>query len=419
MAFRLYKRQQDGIKRPIYHNGRDRAASARVLAGAARGKPARRAALLQARSAIPSGKAQVHHFALDDQLYKEPQAFCQTHQATPFVVLLAAFRATHYRLTGVDDATIATPIHSNTNLLCVRTTVELEDSFHALVQRVQQTNSAASSNQDVAFQKIVSELRPGAADRSRLDGAATEIFGRGLKTPEALVSTLPLTQGLSALADMGLTDVAGTDYLRDSSVVELFRREVSLSPSAVTVKNAYSSSQLTYAELERQSDQLAPETMVAVLAPRSCETIVALLAILKANLAYLPLDVNVPVGPLESILSAREAVRSCMLTPALLKQCLASAPSALSSLELLFAAGDRLDPRDAAQAKGIIEGDLVNGYGPTENTTFSAIYKVPANQKCVNGMPIAVAISNSGAFIMDPQQRLVPPGVMGRAGGAC
>ncbi|KAK4863414.1 hypothetical protein LT330_002192 [Penicillium expansum] len=573
------------------------------------------------RPAISSGKAQVHHFALDDQLYQELQAFCQTHQATPFVVLLAAFRATHYRFTGVEDATIGTPIPSNTNLLCVRTTVEPEDSFYALVQRVQQTNSAASSNQDVAFQKIVSELRPSAADQSRtplvqtifavhspedansprLDGVTvatskfdiefhliqeaqrmsghiifsddlfeassirsvesvfTEVLSRGLKTPEALVSTLPLTQGLSALADMGLTDVARTDYPRDSSVVELFRRQVSLNPDVVAVKNAYSSSQLTYVELDRQSDQLAhwlvqrglaPETMVAVLAPRSCETIVALLAILKANLAYLPLDVNVPVGRLESILSAvqgdklvllgtgvtppalqlkdvsfryiaqvldeqgqlfagtlptptasslayvmftsgstgkpkgvqvehrgivrlvretnvasktqssgniahvanlafdaatweiyaallnggtlvcidyltvvdpvtlgqvlqREAVRSCMLTPALLKQCLASAPSALSGLELLFAAGDRFDPRDAAQAKGIIKGDLVNAYGPTENTTFSTIYKVPANEKCVNGMPIGVAISNSGAFIMDPEQRLVPPGVMG------
>ncbi|KAJ5494241.1 hypothetical protein N7463_010328 [Penicillium fimorum] len=573
------------------------------------------------RSGISSGKAQVHHFAVDDQLYQELRAFCQTHQATPFVVLLAAFRATHYRLTGVDDATIGIPIPSNTNLLCVRTTVEPEDSFHALVQRVQQTNSAASSNQDVAFQKIVSELRPGATDRSRnplvqtifavhssedansprLDGVTvatskfdiefhliqdvqrmsghiifsddlfetssirfvesvfTEVLSRGLKTPETLVSTLPLTQGLSELADMGLTDAARTDYPRDSSVVELFQRQVSLSPNAVAVKNAYSSSQLTYAELDGQSDQLAhwlvqrelaPETMVAVLAPRSCETIVALLAILKANLAYLPLDVNVPVGRLGSILSAvqgdklvllgagvtppalklkdvsfrhiarvldeqdqlfagalptptasslayvmftsgstgkpkgvqvehrgivrlvcetnvasntqssgniahvanlafdaatweiyaallnggtlvcidymtvidpvtlgrvlqRENVRSCMLTPALLKQCLASAPSALSGLELLFAAGDRFDPRDAAQAKGIIKGDLVNAYGPTENTTFSTIYKVPANEKCVNGMPIGVPISNSGAFIMDPEQRLVPPGVMG------
>ncbi|KAJ5239492.1 AMP-dependent synthetase/ligase [Penicillium chermesinum] len=573
------------------------------------------------RPAISSGKAQVHHFALDGRLHQELQTFCQTHQTTPFVVLLAAFRVMHYRLTGVDDATIGTPVPSNTNLLCIRTIIEPEDSFHALVQQVQQTNSVASSNQDVAFQKIVSELRPGTADLSRnplvrttfavhpsgdsnslwLDGVTvatsnfdiechlvqeaqcmsghiifsddlfeassirfvesifTEVLARGLQTPEVHVSKLQLTQGLSALADLGLLEVARTDYPRDSSVVELFRRQVSLSPDAIAVKNAYSSSQLTYAELDRQSDQLAhwlvqrglaPEAMVAVLAPRSCETIVALLAILKADLAYLPLDVNIPFGRLESILSEiqgdklvflgagitppalqlkgvsfrhiaqaldeqgpliagalptptasslayvlftsgstgkpkgvqvehrgivrlvretnvasktqssgniahitnlafdtstweiyaallnggtlicidymsvidpitlgrvlqREAVQSCMLTPALLKQCLATAPSGLSGLELLFSAGDRLDPRDAVKAKGIIKGDLVNAYGPTENTTFSTVYNVPANENFVNSVPIGVAISNSGAFVMDPEQRLVPPGVMG------
>jgi amino acid adenylation domain-containing protein len=41
-----------------------------------------------------------------------------------------------------------------------------------------------------------------------------------------------------------------------------------------------------------------------VLAPRSCQTIVAFLGILKANLAYLPLDVNVPAARIEVVLSA-------------------------------------------------------------------------------------------------------------------
>lgn len=51
----------------------------------------------------------------------------------------------------------------------------------------------------------------------------TEVLNRSLKAPEAVVSTLPLTQGPSALADMGLTDVARTDCPRDSSVVELLQ----------------------------------------------------------------------------------------------------------------------------------------------------------------------------------------------------
>ncbi|KGO77677.1 hypothetical protein PITC_016050 [Penicillium italicum] len=175
------------------------------------------------------------------------------------------------QLEGSQPAELLYDKTRNTNLLCVRTTVEPEDSFHALVQRVQQTNSAASSNQDVAFHKILSELRPGTDDWSRnplvqtifavhspedanspqLDGVTVAtskfdiewhliqggqrisghiIFSDDLFEAssirfvesvfaEVLVSTLPLTQGLSALADMGLTDVARADYSRDSSAV--------------------------------------------------------------------------------------------------------------------------------------------------------------------------------------------------------
>ena len=60
---------------------------------------------------------------------------------------------------------------------------------------------------------------------------------------------------------------------------------------------------LTYAELDRRANQLAhrlqqlgvgPETRVGVLAPRSLELVVGLLATLKAGGAYLPLDPAYP-----------------------------------------------------------------------------------------------------------------------------
>ncbi len=45
------------------------------------------------------------------QRTRSSRAFCQSYQTTAlFVVLLTAFRATHYRLTGSEDATIGTPI---------------------------------------------------------------------------------------------------------------------------------------------------------------------------------------------------------------------------------------------------------------------------------------------------------------------
>jgi non-ribosomal peptide synthetase component F len=55
------------------------------------------------------------------------------------------------------------------------------------------------------------------------------------------------------------------------------------------------------------------EALVAVLAPRSCLTIVASLGVLKANLAYLPLDVNAPSGRIETILTAVQGHKLILL----------------------------------------------------------------------------------------------------------
>jgi non-ribosomal peptide synthetase component F len=49
---------------------------------------------------------------------------------------------------------------------------------------------------------------------------------------------------------------------------------------------------------------MAAETVDGVFSSRSCQTIIAFLAILKAGLAYLPLDVKTPAARLELILSA-------------------------------------------------------------------------------------------------------------------
>ncbi|RAH44549.1 acetyl-CoA synthetase-like protein [Aspergillus brunneoviolaceus CBS 621.78] len=108
-------------------------------------------------------------------------------------------------------------------------------------------------------------------------------------------------------------------------------------------------------------------------------------------------------------------VHAAMFTPALLKSCLDEHPQTLRSLSLLMVAGDRSSPKDLAMAEGLIKGGgaVVNTYGPTENTGGSTIYRVPRGERCVNGVPIGRALTDSGAYVMDPSLRLVPPGVMG------
>ena len=89
-------------------------------------------------------------------------------------------------------------------------------------------------------------------------------------------------------------------------------------PDAVAVTCA--GEELTYAELDARSSRLArvlagrgagPESVVAVLMDRSAELIVALLAVLKAGAAYLPVD---PAYPPERIaLVLADAGPACVL----------------------------------------------------------------------------------------------------------
>lgn len=84
-------------------------------------------------------------------------------------------------------------------------------------------------------------------------------------------------------------------------VHELFIRIARERPQAVAV--VYQEQHLTYGELDRKSNQLArylrkqgikPEELIGLYVDRSLEMIVALLGILKAGAAYLPLDLQFP-----------------------------------------------------------------------------------------------------------------------------
>ena len=82
---------------------------------------------------------------------------------------------------------------------------------------------------------------------------------------------------------------------------ELFEAQVERTPDAVAV--LFAEQQLSYGELNRRANQLAhylrrlgvgPEVLVGVLLERSVEMIVALLGILKAGGAFVPLDPSYP-----------------------------------------------------------------------------------------------------------------------------
>ncbi|MGW8362704.1 amino acid adenylation domain-containing protein [Streptomyces wedmorensis] len=94
-----------------------------------------------------------------------------------------------------------------------------------------------------------------------------------------------------------------------STLTELFTRQVERTPDATALVCGDVS--YTFAELERRTARLArllkdrgvgPEGMVAMLLPRRADTVVALLAVMRAGGAYVPIDPGYPAGRIEHIL---------------------------------------------------------------------------------------------------------------------
>ncbi|MDN3579777.1 polyketide synthase [Mucilaginibacter flavus] len=102
-------------------------------------------------------------------------------------------------------------------------------------------------------------------------------------------------------------------------VHQLFEQQARITPDVAAV--IYGNRQLTYSELNRQADSLAAHILkqspqsniVGVSALRKIETIVSVLAILKAGKAYLPLDADYPKDRLEQIISD-SGIDICLVT---------------------------------------------------------------------------------------------------------
>ncbi|WP_234425521.1 non-ribosomal peptide synthetase, partial [Streptomyces kebangsaanensis] len=103
-----------------------------------------------------------------------------------------------------------------------------------------------------------------------------------------------------------LTDWNGTERGRpDQTLVDLFEAQAARTPGAVAV--TCGTEHLDYATLDARAGRLAhrlaelgaaPERFVALALPRSCDQVVAILAVLKTGAAYLPID---PASPAERI----------------------------------------------------------------------------------------------------------------------
>ncbi|WP_437675479.1 amino acid adenylation domain-containing protein [Sorangium sp. So ce131] len=110
----------------------------------------------------------------------------------------------------------------------------------------------------------------------------------------------------------------------------------------------------------------------------------------------------------------REGITVLFLTTALFHQLARVSPGAFQGLSCLVVGGDVLSPKLSGE---VLEQSapkrLVNGYGPTENTTFSTAHVVRAVPEGARRVPIGRPISNTRVYVLDRRLQPVPVGVPG------
>jgi acyl carrier protein len=89
-------------------------------------------------------------------------------------------------------------------------------------------------------------------------------------------------------------------------------------------------------------------------------------------------------------------------------------PQDLAPLRQLVAGGDVLSPPHVRQALAALrDGVVINGYGPTESTTFACCFRMAKGYVVGDNIPIGRPIANTTAYVLDEQLRQAPVGVPG------
>lgn len=222
--------------------------------------------------------------------------------------------------------------------------------------------------------------------------------------------TVLAVDGFAADADDAPFDAGGAG---DDPAYVMFTSGSTGTPKGVVVP------QRAVARLVLSGDYatLDSDKVIAQLAPASFDasTFEIWGALLNGGTLVVPAGDQLPeLSRLGDILKT-SGVTTLWLTAALFNTIIDEDPSILDEVSELLTGGEALSVPHVVRALAKLPNTtLINGYGPTENTTFSACYRIPRDfDPRSPSVPIGRPIDNTTAFIVDERLQLAPPGVPG------
>ncbi|WP_162578672.1 polyketide synthase [Variovorax sp. PBS-H4] len=126
-------------------------------------------------------------------------------------------------------------------------------------------------------------------------------------------------------------------------------------------------------------------------------------------------DEKVPSGAGLARTIARHQVKTAWLTAGLFNAVIDDDPAQLAGLRQLLTGGEALSVPHVRHALEALPGTtLINGYGPTECTTFAATHRIPRDLPAdARSVPIGRPINETVLRVLSPSMALLPSGLVG------